>query len=257
MYTEWLLRAYELGPGERLGLKLSYRGSPRYADVLQAAFPPPVRWYGPYEAFDQRYDGILYIQRDDEDRIRDFLAFASETLLFPTTLDECWALSGHMEAEGRSEVGELVYRAKTYVGKLGDRVAAQELSARISEQFGRHPRIRSADVIIGIPANPPKEPHNLPEVLAEDMAKTFGASPGHGILIKRRPTQEIKNLTDADKLAALEGAYEVTADLQGANVVIVDDLVFSGSTLNYVGQLLRERGAGSTIGVVATKTRRT
>jgi hypothetical protein len=94
--------------------------------VLQAAFPSPVRWFGPYEAFDQRYDAVLYIQRGDEDQIRDFLTFASETLLFPTTLDECWALAGHMEAEGRSAIGELVYRAKTYGGKPGDRAAALE-----------------------------------------------------------------------------------------------------------------------------------
>ena len=257
MYEQWKLGPWSLGPAPRTGLRLQFKGPPRYIQALRAAFPTPVKWYGPYESYDESYDWVLFIQEADESRLREFLAFLDETLLFPTTLDECWAVSGHMADEGRTEIGELVFRAKTYGSKQGDPVVAQELSGVMVERFRRHPRIAGADLIVGIPANPPKIPHNLPELLARHLSDQLGIVESEGLLVKTRETRGLKDLSNPEKLAELEGAYAVTKDLSGKAVVLVDDLLFSGSTISYVGQLVRDHGARYVIGIAATKTRRT
>ena len=257
MYREWRLGPWELADGPRTGLRISYAGPPRYTKILQAAFPAPVRWYGPYEAYSANFDRVLYVQEGKREALGDFLSFLQETLFFPTTLDECWAMEGHMERDGRTAIGELVYRAKTYAGKPGNVGAAETLGTLLVNRFTRHPVVAGADLILGVPANPPKQPHNLPELLAERLGRALLIPATAGALMKTKPTPELKNLSDPDKLAALEGAYEVTADLSGKTVVLVDDLLYSGSTLGYLGELLRAAGAGRVVGVAATKTMRT
>ncbi|MGH7589127.1 MAG: phosphoribosyltransferase family protein [Gemmatimonadota bacterium] len=68
-----------------------------------------------------------------------------------------------------------------------------------------------------------------------------------------KPT-EIKGLECEDKHAALEGAYEVEGDVLGRSIVLVDDLIRSGSTLGFIAALLREQGASRVLGLAATKT---
>lgn len=125
------------------------------------------------------------------------------------------------------------------------------------ERFQNHPGLRRADAVLGVPANPPKDPHNLPELLADRLGTSLGIASGRGILIKEQPTVELKNLPDPDKLAALDGKYRVARDLRSKSIILVDDLVYSGTTLSFLGQLLKDYGAGRVIGLAATKTRRT
>jgi predicted amidophosphoribosyltransferase len=162
-----------------------------------------------------------------------------------------------MADEGRTEIGELVYRAKTYGSKEGDPVVAQELARAMFDRFRRHPRIAHADLVLGVPANPPKVPHNLPELIAHHFSQQLGKDERRGLLVKTRETKGLKDLSNSEKLTELEGAYEIREDLAGNGVVLVDDLLFSGSTINYVGQLLRDHGARYVVGVAATKTKRT
>ena len=75
------------------------------------------------------------------------------------------------------------------------------------------------------------------------------------VLVKTRPTN-IKNMPNEQKLAALEGAYGVTDRFTSSSVLLIDDLFYSGSTLGHLAALLRAAGAGTVIGLVATKTLR-
>lgn len=196
----------------------------------------------------------MYVQSIDEKELRRFLDFLAETILVQTTLDQCWAIGMHMEDEGRSPVGDLVYRAKSYSGKPGDRAAAEELAGLIVERVVKHPQIRGADIVVGVPANPPKVPYNLSKLIAERIGQRLGLSVSSSFLEKIRPTVEIKNIPNEEKLEVLQGAYEVRERLNDEAVVLVDDLIRSGSTIGYCATQFREKGAGCIFGVVATKT---
>ena len=250
------LRGFELEPAPKMGLRLWLAGSPSYVRILQRAFPPPVGWYGPYGSFDRRFDSVVYVQGLEEGLLRTFLGFLETTLFIETALDEAWALDVHMtDGVHRTATGELVFRAKTYAGKQGESEAAAELATLIAERALLHPGIGRADLVVPVPANPPKEPHNLPDVLARELAGTIGRPCELGVLVKTRPTN-VKDLPNEEKLAALAGAYRVTERLDGRSVVLVDDLLHSGSTLNHLGGLLRAAGVSDIVGFVATKTLR-
>lgn len=254
--SQWIFDNYELEPASRVGLKLAFTAPARYDDVLRRAFPPPIWWSGRYESFDRRFEGVLFVQGLDREALDAFLNFMSKTLLIPGPLDEIWALSMHTTEQGFTEMRDLVYRAKTYRGKAGDPAEAKRLAGLFADRMAQHPAIMTSDVILPIPANPPKEPHNLPDLLGEALAVKTGVPFRSDILIKARATPEIKNLPNEEKLAALRDAYETDSRLDGKKVVFVDDILYSGTTLGVVGEVLVNAGAAQTIGTVATKTLR-
>lgn len=251
-----ILRDFQVAPGSHSGLRVKLAGAERYVQVLRAAFPAG-RWIGPLEkTFDPKFDHVLYVDGVDRDALERFLGFASETLLCSSSLDELWAFDWHMRPAGRSVAGDLVYRAKTYSSThLGDVEAAAELGRLMTDRFRQHPALSEADVVLGVPAFPPREPYNLPELLAEVLASELRVRFNGEALVKTRETS-IKSLPNEAKLDALRGVYEVRRDVEGINVILVDDLLRSGSTLGVIGDELRAAGAAKVIGIVATKTMR-
>lgn len=271
---DFLLGDFEVAPGSRTGLQISLLGSAaypatRYVPILRRAFPSPARWFGTYESFNRKFSHVVYVQDQSEGPLRTFLEFAKERLLIPSSLDECWALDIHWQEgfllkigelilrrdPGRTEIGELVYRAKTYTNKPGDPATADELARVMSDAARQHPAIARADLIIGVPANPPKQPHNLPELLAANVGKALGLATSSDVLKKVRPTSQVKNLSADEKLKAIEGAFAVREDLSGRTIVLVDDLFQSGATLAHIADQLRQAGASRIIGLVGTKTK--
>lgn len=91
--------------------------------------------------------------------------------------------------------------------------------------------------------------------MAEQASSVLGIPLERGLVEKLKPT-EIKNLPYEEKLAALKGAYKIAETLSERTIVIVDDLIRSGSTLGFISDLLREKGAKRVIGLAATKTLR-
>lgn len=251
------LNAFQIGhPASGLRLKLA--GSDRYVSILRNAFPAG-QWIGPLEqVFDPGFSHVLYVHHVDQVELERFLEFCSSSLLCSTLLDELWALDWHMgERSGeRSSVGELVYQAKTYSGfHQGSAESATDLARLIAQRADAHPGIHSADLVVPVPANPRKEPHNLPDVLGREVASILNLTYADDVLTKIRPTN-VKDLALEEKLEAVRGAYRVVRAVKGKSIVLVDDILRSGTTLSVIGEELRGAGASRLIGLVATKTMR-
>jgi predicted amidophosphoribosyltransferase len=176
-------------------------------------------------------------------------------------VNECWAVDLHWRGEARTPMGDLVSEAKTYAqGKPGDRDAAERLGACLA-WWAQHlaaanpqSKIEEASVVCAVPANPRKAPFNLPDLLAEQVAAALNVRCDLDLVVKRRPTNQIKYEADrVRKVAALQGAFEATRPLDSQTVVVVDDLVLSGATLEAVASALRSRGATRVIALVATR----
>ncbi len=258
------LKDFRVEDAPRGGLAVFLGGDVHYVDVIKHAFPN-VATYGPYKANNRPgYQHLLYVHGVPAARLRDFLGFCKEALLMATAVDEFWALDWHMQnPEERTPIGQLVYDAKTYKGyqvqtpKPGDPRAAAELAHRLADRYSRHPTVASADRIIGVPANPPKVPHNLPEFLANAIADRCAVRFDKSLVVKTSSTVEMKEgMPDDEKLSVIRGAYALSERVDGETVVVVDDLVRSGTTLGVIAEAVRHAGAKTVIGIVATKTLR-
>jgi predicted amidophosphoribosyltransferase len=181
-------------------------------------------------------------------------------LVVPIEIDECWAVDLHWAGDRRTPLGDLVNHAKTYGAKPGESDAADRLGACVA-WWARQladavpaSKIETADLVCSVPANPPKQPYNLPDRLAQAVGARLGVRFGPGLLLKTRTTDQIKFGTDkAQKLKALAGVFAVNGDVRNKVVVVVDDVVLSGATLETLAAALRASGARRVIALAATR----
>jgi predicted amidophosphoribosyltransferase len=146
------------------------------------------------------------------------------------------------ECDERTELGELIHRAKD----LCDRRAANVLADR----FARFVVTVAPDdaAIVPIPASPDR-PSQLLEMLAGERAQP--------VVHRRNVTVRIRDLEPAERSAVVQqGGYEVAGGCEEMDVVLLDDVVLTGTTLCHVGELLLAAGAASVVGVAIARTRR-
>ena len=99
--------------------------------------------------------------------------------------------------------------------------------------------------------------YSIPLVLAAELGRAC-ATPTNSDLLE--PTGEMVNLrtiTSWQRAAAVEGAFQATQKataLEGLNIVVVDDVMTTGSTLNEIGFLLKECGCNKISALVLTHT---
>jgi len=142
----------------------------------------------------------------------------------------------------RTELGEVVHRAKD----LGDPVAARELAERFAHFVDTVAPIDAT--IVPIPASPDR-PTVLLEMVAGDRMQR--------VVERRNVTARLRDVEPADRAAVAQaGGYVITAECAGMNVVVLDDVVLTGTTVRHVGELLDAAGAASVVGVALARTRR-
>lgn len=174
-------------------------------------------------------------------------------------LDDYWTSPRAGSAGGvpaRTEVGELVHRAKD----LSDEAAAAELGRRLARLARRSlpPQAGPLPLVIGVPSHPAPTV-DLPAVLAEALVAVGIGEHRPSLIVRRHRTQKLRDLgADAarrlDTVAA--AGYEVTEPVAGRAVVLVDDVILTGTTLRFIAAKLRAAGAGPVTAAAAARTRR-
>ena len=163
-----------------------------------------------------------------------------------------WILSSHYDfsQKARTEIGELVSNAKygedaSAVLSLKPivRHAAFQLRQMPKDKYG----LASIDVVIAVPSfilTDSSLPHVVAEVVSASLSK-----PNFSNFAKKvidTPPAKFSPVLNPD-------AYEISRRLDGLNVLIVDDLFHTGSTLESVAIKVREAGAKSVTGFCLTK----
>ncbi len=158
-----------------------------------------------------------------------------------------------------SELGRLVTLAKDHE----DGAAADRLCRLLGEfALTRHPLVRdpwrwsNAAPVVAVPPNPVVRDH-LSVRLAEAVASALGRQIDHYLIVRHHPTVRLRDTEPSRRRAtvALAG-YEVTRSLQGATVILVDDVIMTGTTIGFIAELLAGAGAARVEVVVASRTRR-
>lgn len=148
---------------------------------------------------------------------------------------------------GVSDVGTMIHRCKYEGGgHFPDRLLGRTLKVFCREFGGCR-----FDVVMYVP---PTKSGDLVRDFALRFSRSLGLRLSDG-LRKARVTGEQKFFQNKDgKKDNVVGAFELSEDVRGKRVVVVDDIYDSGETLRELGRLLTSAGADYVVPVVIAKT---
>jgi len=114
-----------------------------------------------------------------------------------------------------------------------------------------------ADCIIPLPLHPKRlaeRGFNQSAEIARCISRGWGIPMMLDACERDRYTQPQASLTGSDRHGNVRGAFRGTRDLAGLHVVVVDDVMTTGSTLDEVARVLKARGASRVTNLVAART---
>ncbi|MGB3916461.1 MAG: ComF family protein [Thiothrix litoralis] len=151
----------------------------------------------------------------------------------------------------RSEMGELLYRLK-YQGDAS-------VVGQIVDRLGKYKGLETMDAIIPVPSTNKQRKIQPVLAIAQALAKRINVPVLDNVLKKQIGGQELKNVDDPQERQALlktSLTLNPKANLAGKNILLLDDLYRSGSTLTVATDILYQQAKVKNVFVlVMTKTR--
>ena len=136
--------------------------------------------------------------------------------------------------------------------KHGKRIALAPMLARIAA--ARLPELDGAWRVVPVPLHPWRlwrRGFNQSALLAREVARMRGQEVLVDALVRRKPTPTLGGLGRAARARALSGAIAVNpgraAQLEGARIVLVDDVMTSGATSDACVRALKRAGAARVV----------
>lgn len=103
-----------------------------------------------------------------------------------------------------------------------------------------------ADALIPVPLHGKrlrKRGYNQAELIADEIGKRMDIPVESKILYRQRNTKALKLMTRAERENNLKRAFKIREnDVKLNTVIIVDDILTTGSTMNEVSKVLKENG---------------
>ena len=161
------------------------------------------------------------------------------------------------DRSGRTHIGRLVHRAKD----RDDPEAATELADRfagLAEALAETPD-GSGRLVVPVPPTLPAADTAgglLVDLLARSLAGA-GAGEYRGDLVVRTAVAPRLRHVDPQRRAetAAAAGYRASDGAAGRHVVVVDDVILTGTTVSAVAACLRDAGAATVTAAVAARTR--
>ena len=118
----------------------------------------------------------------------------------------------------------------------------------LAERVLEHLRALRLEAVVPIPMHWSRRMWrgaNSPETICERLAARLGLPMAPHVLVRCRRTAPQANLSPHKRLRNLRGAFRASghADLPGARLLLVDDIMTTGATLNEAAKTLRRAGA--------------
>lgn len=130
--------------------------------------------------------------------------------------------------------------------KYGRNLAlADPLGTALAQVVCGDPVLRTADALVPVPLHPRRwseRGFNQAEELARVAARRTGIPLRH-LVVRVRPTVPQTELDEEERRRNVRGAFAVRGAATGLRVIVVDDVVTTGSTLRECARALRRAGA--------------
>ena len=102
------------------------------------------------------------------------------------------------------------------------------------------------DYITGIPLNPVKEKergYNQSALIAEEIGNHLNIRVDNALIKRIINTPSQTKLNREQRIENMKNAFDCDINLSNKKVILVDDIITTGSTLNECAQVLKKRGA--------------
>jgi ComF family protein len=129
---------------------------------------------------------------------------------------------------------------------------------RLVEVVKREAELLAADVVVPVPLHSQRHRergYNQAELIARPLARRLGL-PHRGVLLLRtRPRPDKHILTFRERWESVRGAFATRpgSQVDKLRVLLVDDVMTTGATLDACAKALREAGAKSVIGLTVAR----
>jgi len=104
------------------------------------------------------------------------------------------------------------------------------------------------DLIIPVPLHQQKlqdRSYNQALLLARQIASQINVPVSHKHLLKLADTKSQQGLSARKRIKNLQKAFSVTGDLKAKNILLVDDVMTTGATVNACCRALKDAGTNS------------
>lgn len=160
------------------------------------------------------------------------------------SLDAIWATGKH------GDVLRLAVQAFKYQG-------ASELAQPLGDRLVKALRRANwqIDALAAVPLFTDREAergYNQSALLSQRLALETGIRLRADCLWRVRDTSQQALLRPEERQENVKGAFEATADVRGLSILLVDDVITTGSTLRECAIALREKGAASVYGIAVS-----
>ena len=138
------------------------------------------------------------------------------------------------------------------------RASAPELGRLMAASLVSSPD--SADVFIPVPLHKRRERergYNQSELLAREVSKRTGVPVDARALRRTRDTApQVSMVGHEERRLNTEGAFQCTADVRGKRILLIDDVVTTGSTMSACAMPLKAAGAATVWGLALARQAR-
>ncbi len=119
---------------------------------------------------------------------------------------------------------------------------------RIAELIAREPNLMRADVVVPVPLHPARlreRGYNQAELIARPLARQLHMKFKAFLLVRTKPRPDKLRLSRRERWTTVRGAYEAREGVRVDNlhVLLVDDVMATGATLDACSRALRKAGA--------------
>ena len=151
-----------------------------------------------------------------------------------------------MEGPVRESVHQLKYHQV--------RAAAPVLGRLMAQHFLSSPL--PIDFLVATPLHKRRlrqRGYNQSILLAREVGKQVGLPVWEELLIRTRDSAPQVRLSRAERARNVEGSFECTRSVEGASILMIDDVATTGSTMSACGEALKRYGARSVWGLVLAR----
>ena len=129
---------------------------------------------------------------------------------------------------------------------------------RLAELISREGNPLKADIVVPVPLHRQRESergYNQADLIARPLAKRLGLPYRAVLLMRTRPRPDKQVLTLSERWESVRGAFATRpgSRVDKLRVLLVDDVMTTGATLDACARTLREAGAASVIGLTVAR----